>query len=109
LSDILRIRQDRTLLPSHGIPVIQDTPFGELGIRFRRPANIEAAADRWITNGGRYRTAVLLNGQVLFAATVGQAPDIFQVVGETTSNGPEMLDAIDRVVLQSVTHIAAVH
>lgn len=100
----------RAPVTGHGIPVIQDTPFGELGVRFiRRPANIEAAADRFIANGGRYRTAILLNGQVLFAATVGQAPDIFQVVGETTSNGPEMLDAIDRVVLQSVAHIHAVH
>lgn len=98
------------LRSAQGIPVIQHTPSGARGLRhIHRPTGIEAAADQFIAQGGRYRVALLDGNQVNFSATIGRGDDIYVLAGETTPNGPEHLDAVDRVVLLSVKHISSVH
>lgn len=93
-----------------GIPIIQHTPSGRFCLRFlRRPPNIEAAAGLFIAQGGRFRVAMLEGNRLNFAATVDFGDGPFILTQETTPNGPEHFEAVDRVILNSVKYAHIVH
>lgn len=109
------------LRSAQGIPVIcqgfkNGTLFAVGYKSIRRAPSVEAAAERFIAQGGRYRVTILPDDTLHFAATVdfdeadnhGQ-PLVRILAAETAPNGPEHLDAVDRVVLASVKHFDVVH
>ena len=73
-----------------------------------RPAEIEALAQKFIDAGGRYECEVLTTGEVSFTAVLcDDDGDERDIEIEICANGPAVRDAVDALVLKSVTHIAA--
>ena len=66
-------------------------------IEIDRPANIEAKAAEIIAAGCRLEAEVLLTGEVSF--TVFNPETEEDEACELSRNGPEVLDAVDRLIL----------
>lgn len=69
-----------------------------------RSAEVEALAQRFIKSGGQYLIMVKPGGTAVLAAGifVGGEPD--EAATEKAENGPALMDAVDRLVRQSVKH-----
>lgn len=83
-----------------GVPFTRVYPDGSTRLQsIDRPRDIVFKARRFCLYGGEFGVALLDDGRVsLCAAWTNQAGDRPPVALERTSNGPEMLDAIDRLV-----------
>lgn len=85
------------------IPFIRAFPSGEKRLQeIDRPAEIQVLANRFIAHGGRYLVAIHSDEKVELVAALGTSDGIRKVASETTPNGPEMIDAVDRLVKASV-------
>lgn len=85
------------------IPFIRAFPSGEKRLQeIERPAEIQALASKFIAYGGRYLVAIHSDEKVELVAALGDADGIRKIAEETTPNGPEMIDAVDRLVKASV-------
>lgn len=73
-----------------------------------RPPEIETLAHKFINGGGWYECEVLTTGHVSFTACLNtdeDGPQDIEIV--ISKNGPEVLDAVDKLVRASVKHVSA--
>lgn len=85
------------------IPFIQALPGGGsklASIACSEP--IELMARTFLDGDGRYRMAIGIDGAVTIAATIKRGNEIWSIADETVPNGPEVLEAVDRIVRASV-------
>lgn len=89
------------------IPFIRAFPDGHQVLsEIERPSDIQALANRFIAHGGRYLVAVLSDEEVrLVAATMGRDGETVEMASEVTANGPAILDAVDRLVRNSLVNL----
>lgn len=85
-------------------------PFGEKKpTSITRPPDIEAAAMKLIDAGCRFEAEVLRTGEVSFEV-VGPEDDHGDprsLAMEVVSNGPDVLSAVDRLVIDATAAVAA--
>lgn len=85
-------------------------PFGrQRAVTIKRSDYIEAIAQRFIDAGGYYEAEFLTTGEVSFTAGMEVEGESTEVEIELCPNGPEVLNAIDRLITRSVSHIASAH
>lgn len=63
-----------------------------------RPADIEALAHEAIGRGVRFEVEMLPTGHISFEAVRDDDGEIESLAAEISSNGPPVLDAVDRLV-----------
>lgn len=93
-----------------GIPFIRAYPNGDYVMQtIERPGAIDFMAGRFIANGGRYFIAVMNDGDVRMDAAIA-VPDgtLHTLATEQVENGPEVVEAVDRLVRESIRHLDAV-
>ena len=84
------------------IPFIRVFPNGRNGLtEITRSADIEALAHRFIAHDGRYLIMIAEDGAVKLAAVVLVDGEPDGVAAESCGNGPELLEAVDRLVRAS--------
>lgn len=90
-------------ITTKGIAFIRSLPDGtEVGQTIERSGPVQSEADQFIARGGRYRIALLPDGDVRVAATVKREGEILEIYAEQVRNGPELPDCIDSVVMASI-------
>lgn len=81
------------------IPFLRKFPTGNGGFQtVPRPENIGLLAKRFLRAGGWYTVELLPHNRVRLAAC---DPGLGEIFGCWTDNGPAMVDAIDRLVIDS--------
>lgn len=72
-----------------------------------RPADVEAAAARFVAAGGKYECEELATGEVALTAvlTLDEKEGPKDVASEVCANGPPVLEAVDSLVRVSLKHI----
>ncbi len=92
------------------IPFIRAYPSGERVLQTidRGPA-IYAMAIKFIARGGRYLCAMMADNHIeLVAGMEASDGSLIKVAHETSGNGPELADAVDKLVKSSVEHMDTV-
>ncbi|MDE2104682.1 MAG: hypothetical protein KGL39_46025 [Patescibacteria group bacterium] len=88
------------------VPFIRGFPNGRRSLQeVLRSPDIQLKANEFIAHNGRYLIHITKDDRVDLIAIIdvdGEAKDVAQ---ESTVNGPELLEAVDRLVLESVKHI----
>lgn len=88
------------------IPFIRKFPSGRRGLQeVLRDPQIELKAAEFIDHAGRYLIEVLPDGKVHLMAIIDLAEGCKLVAEETAPNGPELLEATDRLIIESNKHI----
>jgi hypothetical protein len=73
-----------------------------------RPAEIEALAGRFIAHNGAYLIAKISDARVMLsAARIDPVfpEDVLELAEEECANGPELMDAVDRLVRTSIAEL----
>lgn len=73
-------------------------------ISIDRPAPVEAAARKLIEAGVDFEAEILITGVVSLTASYEEE----DIAIELAQNGPEMLDAVDRLVEEAASILAAI-
>lgn len=93
------------------IPFIRQLPERRVLQQIDCAPEIELVGREFIANGGRYLIEVLpkLSGPNVRVVACLLSPEGQQldVVEETVENGPELVNAVNRVIVQSVKHLHA--
>lgn len=77
-------------------------PHGETSsVTIDRPADIEKLAHEFMIRGGRYEAEILTTGEVSLTAVM----DDDDIAIEVCVNGPDVVEAVDRLVRGSVAQI----
>ncbi len=99
------------------IPFIRNFPNGRRALQqVARHPDIEAKATHFISFGGQFHIAIEEDGDVTLTANLPKdrlpltcgisTAERENVETETSFNGPELLDAVDRIVTNSEKHLA---
>jgi hypothetical protein len=85
------------------IPFVRQYPSGRLGFQeVERPQSIEAKAMAFLNAGGTYFSFLTPEGKAQITAVIGDSGK--PVAQELSENGPELLEAIDRLIEESAKH-----
>lgn len=88
------------------IPFIRMNPSGQRSLQqISRSIPIEEKAAEFIDAAGRYLTEIRTDGKVHLMAIIDKAGGCKEVAHETCDNGPDLPEAVDRLVKESVKHI----
>lgn len=88
------------------IPFIQGFEDGSrVGRQIPRHIAIEKLAAEFIGASGRYLLEVLPDGQIKLMAIIDTAQGCTEVATEISDNGPDLPQAVDRLIMESVLHI----
>jgi hypothetical protein len=96
------------LAPTTAIPFIRSFPNGTTRLAtVDRGEEMYALACQFIAAGGRYLVMKMPDESVELVAALGNGPgkEPTGVACETTEDGPAMLDAVDRLVRESVARL----
>lgn len=88
------------------IPFICDypAPRGRV-LREILRSGVQLAADTFIAAGGRYLLEIVEGGKIHLMAVMPDGYEGRKVAEETCGNGPELMDAIDKLVLDSANAV----
>ena len=75
-------------------------------VLIERPSEIEALADKFIAGGGWFECEVLTTGQVSLTACMNRDDGDNDLEIEVVNNGPDVVDAVDRLVQRAIKHQA---
>lgn len=88
------------------IPFIRKYPNGRRGLQeIARDPAIESLAAEFIDHAGRYLCEIMPEGKSHLMAIIDKADGCVKVADELVDNGPELLEAVDRLITESVKHI----
>lgn len=88
------------------IPFIRHFPDGHKSVQeIPRSPSVEKIARRFLATGGRYYSEVTDSGDVKLSAIKMRDGEPWEVEREISDNGPELTQAVDRLVLASEKHI----
>lgn len=88
------------------IPFIRTLPSKKRVLNeVSRPPAIEQQAAEFIDHAGRYLLEITADLQVHLMAIIDKAEGCVKVAEEFCENGPDLPDAVDRLVAESVKHI----
>ena len=90
------------------IPFIRKLPNGRRSLQeITRPDEIELLGQRFIAHDGRYLIEIQTDLKVHLTAIIDIDGEVQAVATETCDNGPELLEAVDRLVRVSEEKIPA--
>lgn len=88
------------------IPFIRRVPSGRRSCQeITRPPKIEEMAAEFIDHAGRFLIEILPSGQVHLMAIIDLAKGCTKVAEEFCDNGPDLPEAVDRLVTVAHPHI----
>lgn len=88
------------------VPFIRMNPSGKRSLQqIDRGSIVETKAAEFIDHEGRFLIEILKDGQVHLMAIIDLAAGCTKVAEEFCPNGPELPDAVDRLVTEAVKHI----
>lgn len=81
------------------IPFVRQYPSGRRGLQeVLRDPKIELHAAEFIDHAGRFLIEILPDGRAHLMAIIDLAQGCTRVAEETCANGPDLMDAVDRLV-----------
>lgn len=88
------------------IPFVRQNPSGKRSLQeIARGRAVETKAAEFIDHAGRFLIEILKDGRVHLMAIIDLAGGCTKVAEEFCANGPELPEAVDRLVIAAYPHI----